>query len=186
MCYQSKLTDPDVEEPYHYVYQMCRDKNTQGYRLLIDAMNQVNEPEPLNKISTYVREESVNAATFNTYVADLNPSLSVLDAYSTDKYIPDIYRTSIARLRLMSHKLRVEMGRWHPTPANLRTCLCDKIAAQTEEHVLMSCPLLDNCRNRYQILDFRNVNSLMSEKVHVVELCKYVHDVRRIYLISQT
>lgn len=158
---------------------MCRDKNAHGYRLLFNSMNQVDEP--LNKISSYVREESVNATKFNTHVKGFNLSLSAHDVYSADEYIPYFYRTPFTRLRLMSHKLSVEMGRWHRTPANLRTCSCDNTAVQKEEHVLMSCPLSDDCRNRYQILDFRNMNSLLNETVHVVELCRYVYDVLQIY-----
>lgn len=161
---------------------MCRQQNTLGYRLLLSTTQQINDLNPLDRMSTYMQEESVNATKLNTYVADLNPSLDVHEVYTTDKYIPDFYRVSFTRLRLMSHHLRVETGRWNRTPANLRTCPCDDTSVQTEEHVLIMCPLSNNCRIRYGILDFRNIISLMNEKNHVTELCKYVHDTLRMYV----
>ncbi len=40
------------------------------------------------------------------------------------------------RIRLSSHRLRVETGRWDRIPFENRTCLCG--AVQTEEHVLLN------------------------------------------------
>ena len=177
---RTKLDNVDLEIPFNMIYNMCRDHNTPGYRFLSNAMQQ-NEMYPLNKISEYVRREAINATKLRTYISDFNPSLTVHGVYSTDRYIPDFYRTSFSRLRLMSHNLRVETGRWSRTPAHLRTCPCDDASVQTEEHVLTACVLTENCRGRYTMLNFNNINSLMNENENLFELCKYVHDVLGIY-----
>ena len=123
----------------------------------------------------------MHGTKFNTYVSIFNPSLTVHTIYFTDKYIPDFYRESFTRLRLMSHNLKVETGRWSRTPPHLRTCICDGISVQSEEHVLISCSLTEDCRNNYRMLNFDSVISLMNESNFVFELCKYVYDVLKVY-----
>ena len=49
-------------------------------------------------------------------------------------------RIASTRLRLSSHYLRVETGRWSRIPLEDRLCQC-QTGIQTEEHVLLRCPL---------------------------------------------
>lgn len=173
---QSKIEFADPEQPFNFVYAMCRYENTPDYRLLSNELRQNGELNSSDKISNFLRERSANANKFNTYVSDFNPSLSVHKVYSTDMYVPDFHRTAFTRVRLMSHNLQVETGRWSRIPAHLRTCPRDDTSVQTEEHELISCPLSERCRNRYRMLDFRNINVLMNEQNLIVHdvLCVYV------------
>ena len=177
----SKRENVDMELPFNLVYEMCRDSGTPGFRFLSNVLNQNDQPKSLECIAREVRERSENATKLSIYLTDFNPSLSVHKVYSTTQYIPDFYRVSFTRLRLMSHNLRVETGRWSRTPAHLRVCVCDNNSVQSESHVLIRCPLSAHCRLRYDMLNFRNINSLMNEENNVIELCKYVYDVLSIY-----
>ena len=116
-----------------------------------------------------------------TYNTDLNPLLSVHNVYKSNVYIPDYQRESFSRLRLMSHSLRIETGRWSRTPRQDRVCVCDGIQVQTERHVLLECPLSEHLRGRYSMLQFVNINDLLNEDVYVRELCSFIFDVFEIF-----
>ena len=64
--------------------------------------------------------------------------------------IPEPNRISTNRLRLSSHHLRIETGRWSRTPLEQRTCTCDT-GIQSEEHILTVCPLSQHLRDSYNI-----------------------------------
>ena len=72
-----------------------------------------------------------------------NPELTVHSLY-TDSHpssiIDDNLRMVFSRIRLSSHRLRVETGRWNHTPADRRFChLCNNQTIQDENH-LLKCP----------------------------------------------
>ena len=70
-------------------------------------------------------------------------------------YLNDItiakFRFSVTRLRCSSHRLQVEVGRWHKPlkiPFNERTCmLCDVL--EDEFHFIFECPLYGDLRSCY-------------------------------------
>ena len=53
--------------------------------------------------------------------------------------IPECARVEFTRLRLGSHRLRVEAGRWSHNPRDQRYCKCAEVL-QDKEHVLLHCP----------------------------------------------
>ena len=61
------------------------------------------------------------------------------------------YRSAMSRLRLSSHRLAVESGRWHkslPIPFIERKCtICNVL--QDEFHIVIECNLFKDLRNRY-------------------------------------
>ena len=84
-------------------------------------------------------------------------------------------------LGLMSHNLRIETGRWSRTPSQDRVCICDNARIQTEQHVLVECPLTEHLRDKYSVLNYRNVNELLNDNVHLRDLCSFVYDVLDIF-----
>lgn len=177
----SKRENRDIEIPFNYVYDMCRHNSTPGYRFLSNILEQDTHPDSLQHIEDEVRLRAEHSSKFNVYLSELNPSLSVHDIYTTTKFIPDYCRVSFSRLRLMSHNLRVETGRWSRTPLNERVCPCDRTSVQSEIHVLIFCPLSHHCRLRFEMLNFTSISSLMNEKVNITALCEYIHEVLSIY-----
>ena len=83
-----------------------------------------------------------------TYMS-INPQLSPPRFYFQDPPIQEHYRVACTRLRLSSHRLRIETGRWTRTPYENRLCECGEI--QTEEHVLLRCPNTANLRQNHNI-----------------------------------
>ena len=76
----------------------------------------------------------------------LNPLLrpsAVLHARRTP--IMEHKRISVTRMRLGSHYLRCETGRWSRTPREERLCIC-QTGVQDEEHVLLRCPRTEHIR----------------------------------------
>ena len=57
-------------------------------------------------------------------------------------------RKAMTRLRLSSHKLMIERGRWLNILPKDRLCtLCNKL--EDEFHVICECPRYDTCRKLY-------------------------------------
>ncbi len=168
----SRRDRTDKEEPFTFVFDLCRNHNTPGYRNLTKVLCNGQTSDPFDKIRDYVQRKAPTATKLNTYVTELNPSLNVHDIYLTSKYVPEYHRESFTLIRLMSHNLRVETGRWHRTPTLSRTCSCDNVSIQTENHVLISCALSESCRHRYPMLNFNSMRALLSENEFLAELCK--------------
>ena len=85
--------------------------------------------------------------------------MDVHPIYTSNTFIPDYQRQSFSRIRLMSHNLKIETGRWSRIPRERRVCRCDNSQLQTEAHVLIDCTLTHNIRHRHPALNFTNINS---------------------------
>ena len=157
---------------------MCRAADTPGFRFIRKVIESRFDENPLESIRNSISRNPNNATKFSTYLRDLNPDMTVHPLYSLNKYyVPDYLRISFSRLRLMSHNLRIEIGRWSRIPTEQRVCVCDNGVVQTETHVLLHCPLTTCFRVKYQNLNFSNINDLLNENVNISDLCHYVHEV---------
>ena len=87
----------------------------------------------------YQIDSSVNSR-FVIY-REVNPSLSKHVVYTKDicKHMPYHMRISFTRLRLSSHRLRIETGRWVRIPREQRLCGCGCV--QDEAHVIQNSEL---------------------------------------------
>ena len=70
--------------------------------------------------------------------------------------MPEQCRIVVNRLRLGSHYLKIETGRWSRIPLENRMCTCN-FDIQTEEHVLLMCPLTEALRTELNI-DYNTLN----------------------------
>ena len=69
--------------------------------------------------------------------------------------IPEQNRIALTRMRLSSHHLRIETGRWSRIPQENRLCNC-RTDIQTEDHVQLRCIISSDLRQQMNI----NVNTL--------------------------
>ena len=69
----------------------------------------------------------------------MNANLSPCAIYFPTSYVPEYARLATTRIRLSSHNLRIETGRW--ARLNREDCLCPCGAIQTESHALLDCHL---------------------------------------------
>ena len=107
--------------------------------------------------------------------------MTVHPIHTTNLFIPDFQRESFSRVRLMSHNLKIETGRWSRVPRERRVCQCDDNQLQSEAHVLIDCVLTNHIRIQYPTLNFSNINKLLSEDAQVNLLCIYVHEILGFY-----
>ena len=93
-------------------------------------------------------------------------------------YIPDSLRIAATRLRLSSHRLRLETGRWSRLPRAERVCRCAADALQDEHHVVFHCPLSLSIRSElpptYRVLTI----SFLMDATIVTKIC---HKVLQLY-----
>ena len=164
-----------MDQPFHLMYAICRDANAPAAAFMAEAA-EYNLQSELSAIVQQVRTQE-QGTKFVKYREELNTELSVHPMYMSSTYIPDYVRTSFSRLRLQSHNLKVETGRWSRIPREERRCdRCDAGAVQDEEHVLIVCSNAQHIRLRYPRLDFSSMDALMdggdprklAEFVHVI------------------
>ena len=70
--------------------------------------------------------------------------------YGTDDVIEDNLRITLTRVRLCSHRLRSETGRWFGIPADQRLCQHCTNVVQDEQHILQ-CPSIQNILMEYGV-----------------------------------
>ena len=84
------------------------------------------------------RRVTTSEGTKSKIYKTINPELITHPVYHSRQLTPEAYRISFTRLRLTSHNLRSETGRWSRLPVDRRLCPCGGI--QDEEHIITSCP----------------------------------------------
>jgi len=113
--------------------------------------------------------------TRHTTYRELNPSFSLNFVYTPESWVPEYQRIALTPMRLMSHRLHIETGRW-TRPITLREnrlCKC-KRGVQSEEHILLRCDLTRHLRSpitsQYDnICDLFNLTS--DNSFHVAKVC---------------
>ena len=101
---------------------------------------------------------------------DLNPTLEKSCLYTQD--VPEHVRIKITRLRLSSHNLKIETGRWSRLPKEERLCSCGVI--QTERHIIENCTLAERIREKYSL---NNVNTVSVLKCSTMTDIWFINDV---------
>ena len=105
-----------------------------------------------------------------------NPELKRHEMYKS-LVVPEYARISATRLRVASHNLRVETGRWQRLERKDRVCSCDGVSVQDETHSLLFCPNTANIRASFPALfPCRSVNELFEKECldQVVIFCHRV------------
>ena len=176
------MRSPDLDEPFHYVFELCKRHNTRGYKFLNKCRTQSLNTDSLGEIRDIITNKPDNATKYVTYRTAMNPDLSVHEVYKCeDIYIPDYLRIAFTRVRVMSHNLKVETGRWSRTPTEQRLCCCNENKVQDERHVLLECPISTEYRQNFQMLDYSSVHNLLKDETHCKNLCNFIYKVLNTY-----
>jgi hypothetical protein len=136
----------------------------------LDTNKTITKEQSLNVV-----KQRVTASTktrMETY-KQLNKELELHPIYNmTD--ICEFERINFSRLRLSSHYLRIETGRWGRIPREDRKCICG--STQTEEHVLLHCPETSALRRLHETLDYTSLQTLMNSEYirSLVQFCSKV------------
>lgn len=169
------------DEPLAQVLNLTRRTVAAGMvQRLDDAAAADGDPElmSMENIRQECRQRAVAGATrFRTYM-DINPDLSVHALYKpSDLYTPDSRRIEVTRLRLSSHRLHVETGRWSRIPRELRTCPCDSTSVQDEAHVVLNCHLTVHLRAHLPVQMNSVADLFLLDNSQIAEYCHNLFNV---------
>ena len=140
-----------VDDPLIFVISLCKAARTSPARYIADLL----ESDSYYDGGVEQLQQAVLTSTkskLQAYVS-MNPELSVNNVYRQIKpYVSEHHRVQFTRLRLVSHNLRIETGRWARLPRDERLCVCGQV--QTERHVLESCDLTKTIRDNNRHMTF--------------------------------
>ena len=168
-----------IDDPLIFMLDFTKNKNPKMYSYIENVINVFYMESDLHDMTERVRNSE--GTRFKTYLS-LNPSLSMHDIYSRKarfEFVPEHYRIEFTRLRLSSHRLRVETGRWSRMNREDRCCqTCDNGDVQDESHIFTSCLCTYDIRNRYN----REITfpDIITNALYIYEF-KLVHDVMKCY-----
>ena len=147
-----------TDDPLMFCLKLTEQDNPHMQKYIKDLLSEPDDiiEKDLSVIKTRVMASTqTKAVTYRTF----NPELSVHSIYgtNTEDIVEDDLRTSFTRLRLSSHRLRIETGRWSRIAPEDRVCQCGE-DVQSEEHVLCRCPLSQEIRRSYgfETIDFHS------------------------------
>ena len=100
--------------------------------------------------------------------------------YQGETVVDDDLRTALTRLRLSSHRLRIETGRWARIEHDNRLCQCG-LSIQTEQHVLSECDLVADIRRAHgcETVDWREfmrTPKTVQQLMMVKQILKFYED----------
>lgn len=106
--------------------------------------------------------------------------------YKTENYLncimPRCHRSAYAKFRCGVAPIRIETGRYERLPCDLRKCFNCSEEIETEEHVLLACPLFQDLRETLfekLVSEFPNVRQLTdTEKLSAILSCKDNYSIR--------
>ena len=163
------------EEPLSQALQLCTDtRMAQGLQAAL-AVEEDLEEASSQRLREECRRKAQSASRFATYL-EMNPHLEVHALYTEDHSVPDSLRISFSRLRLSSHRLRVETGRWMRIPREERLCNCSLNEIQNEEHAVLRCDRTLHLRGDRTL---SSMTELFESDMH--ELCKLCYSILAVY-----
>ena len=152
-------TSPD--DPLAIVLKLCRDAKTPCARYLDSLVTKTEIiVQDSNETKERIRQAGPEKTKIRSYL-ELNPDLVVSSIY-LDNSVNELQRIKASRLRLSSHKLAIETGRWSRIPRDQRLCHCGEI--QTEHHVICECRLTAHCRTNL----YANLVDFFKENPHTI------------------
>ena len=157
--------------PLKYAADLAVRLNSPMGKHLKMLYNTLQDPVSSFLVSLETRVRTATT-TRNTVYLSINPDLTPHSMYSSSIPVPEMYRIAMSRLRLSSHYLRIETGRWSRIPREERLCQCQE-DIQTEQHVLLNCPRTLHIRQQFPAVPTGSINELMNFKPETV-LCKFV------------
>jgi hypothetical protein len=162
------------DDPFIFAWLLTRNGNRRMARY-IDSLLENGDFITVAKRQLRDNVLNCNKSKFITY-ANINPTCGSPDIYRSRDYTPEHYRIAFSRMRLSSHRLRIETGRWARLARDQRLCTCGRV--QDECHVLQDCPRTQALRDR---LGFPVVYPNIINNESTDAACKFVYEVMNEY-----
>ena len=174
-CYTKKVHSQHVRQtsrldrrPFCSIWNICCAAQKRGAKYLQSVLDRNDHLE----VDVRQREHVINMSdrTKSRTYANTNSETSVHPMYTNvSETINEHDRIAASRLRLSSHSLTIETGRWSRVPHERQLCSCGKV--QTEEHVVCHCPRTIHVRERHPNLDFTDIGSFF-KNTDISSVCK--------------
>ena len=131
-------------------WKLCLHSQTRAAKYVTELLT---ESDIVNRDMNDAKRRVINntGSKFRTYM-NINPELSPHQIYSYTGNYYESRRIIFTKLRLSSHGLAIERGRWSRTPRDNRLCACGQI--QTEEHIICECIVSADIRHMYPNVPF--------------------------------
>ena len=140
-------------DPLMITLEFMRNNNLAMYTQIDNLLQCTNFlARDREELGTQLREAPLGRTKLRLYLS-MNPQLVVHPLYQekdSNNVIEDNLRITFTRVRLCSHRLRSETGRWFGTPAEQRLCHHCTSTVQDEKHILQ-CPSTQNIVTRYGV-----------------------------------
>ena len=157
-----------VDDLFAQVWKLCLNSQTRAAKYVTELLT---ESDIVNRDMNDAKRRVINntGSKFRTYMnMNINPELSPHQIYSYTGNYNESRRIIFTKLRLSSHGLAIERGRWSRTPRDNRLCVCGQI--QTEEHIICECIVSADIRHMYPNVTFRPLQMFFSHS-DLTELC---------------
>ena len=171
-----------IETVFNLAISKCSPMGVQLSALLdmLDSRGPVFTDKGREATRTRIRTSD---STRRKVYCDINRTLSVSPIYFRACVVPEHARIATSRIRLSSHRLRIETGRWSRVSREDRLCNCGEV--QTEEHVLLFCPLTQQLRdlhpNVLMCTSFGELFELVDSQ-NARNICIYCEQVLKTYM----
>lgn len=171
---ETRANETDFD-PFMYVYNLCLRDNTACAKYISKLLAQDGNfiTKDMDNIRSRVRDS--NRSKFLSY-KDMNPNLNV-NCFYLNQSVNELDRINASRIRLSSHNLAIETGRWSRVLRENRLCKCGNV--QTESHVLIDCTHTEHLRLTYSNLEFRDVGTLFDSRD--IDVCKYASKCLKVF-----
>lgn len=144
------------DDPFIFALGVARESRCPAARY-IESLETYDPQTQAAALQDRVRQST--RTKFRTYVTHVNPALVVHDMYALSD-VKENQRLTATRIRLSSHNLAIERGRWSRLPREDRLCSCG--AVQDEVHISLQCPNTRATRDNYPNIDF-NLPALFND-----------------------
>ena len=110
-----------------------------------------------------IRKAEQDRSKYKTYL-QINPTLNTPTIYKNIRNKNEL--SMIAKIRLVSHNLQIELGRRNNTPRELRLCHC-KEGVEDEEHFLIRCESYTDIRLKFMINRDTTVEKILNTDQYI-------------------
>jgi hypothetical protein len=169
-----KIPSLHEDDPLKLALDLGRSANTRSYKAINTAFNLEHDIIHANlQKQRETLEAKYGTSSKRAFYRIINPTGSPHYVYTLrDNCVPEHTRTAFTRLRLVSHNLRIETGRWARLERDRRTCTCDNTSVQDEAHALFHCPRTQHLRQIYGLHDFAELFSCETPRT----LCNFIYE----------
>ena len=176
MCIRKLIqTRRDIaNDPFMFAFELTRTGNHRMY----NHINSILEGDTSLETALSNLRANIQASDKTKCVtySRINPTYTIHEVYSNTGNIPEYIRLAFTRLRLSSHRLRIETGRWSRLAREQRLCECGLV--QDECHVMCDCPRTQVLRTSYDkpvifpkvLIEAKDINDF-----------KFIYDVLKTY-----